>query len=515
MEETLENPGDRMKLAGQALTLSVLLGTASADGTKPPPLAPKEDEAVILLLLDNSASLPPLDPNVQRRDAIEKIYSFLKGQPYRLVLFGGRSEIYVDAPQHYRNSGQWTDFYFAFRTAQDVRKEYPEGTPFKMVLITDGKIDPSPEEWNDQFVPEGADLKTIGGDRAIALLEEMGLPLYVILIGPEVNHDLVQRMVAAANGKLAASAYAQGISEFFADDGMLLRRFIFRVKEEEGLEELEPIVARIATPSTPKVEFSIAGSLLIAIAVLIGVGVRSYPGSGDRELVELRAGEPVHVAVDRLRRVTSEVPAWSWKGLSLVESSRTAFAIFTAKEDSTELPPTGFSLDGLDDTAKGLIGLPLAGLRSRLDELANNGNKDEQIYALNLEYVGKDMEEARVERLVTCAPQERKKLAANDFLRAKVHLLHNEKLAKRLTGACVQCKIFGLNAQEQELRHGSKVQLGRYEFRVDELARGGRKDFRLGLTYEKVPSPLFLKRLVPGWVQRALRLRRSHERIVR
>jgi hypothetical protein len=231
--------------------------------------------------------------------------------------------------------------------------------------------------------------------------------------------------------------------------------------------------------------------------------------------VELRAGEPVHVAVDRLRRVTSEVPAWSWKGLSLVESSRTAFAMFTAKEDSTQLPPAGFSLDGLDDTAKALIRLPLPELRHRLDELAQGGNKDEQIYALNLEYVAKDMEEARAERLVTSAPQERKKFAAIDFLRAKVHLLHNEKLAKRLTGACVQCKTFGLNAQEQELRQGSKVQLGRYEFRVDEFARGGRKDFRLGLTYEKVPSPLFLKRLVPGSVQRALRLRRSHERIVR
>jgi len=50
---------------------------------------------------------------------------------------------------------------------------------------------------------------------------------------------------------------------------------------------------------------------------------------------------------------------------------------------------------------------------------------------------------------------------------------------------------------------------------VDELTKGGRKDFKLGLSYERVPSPLFLKRLVPGSVQRTLRLRRSHERVVR
>ncbi|HEY7817715.1 MAG TPA: hypothetical protein VIG29_05825, partial [Vicinamibacteria bacterium] len=182
---------------------------------------------------------------------------------------------------------------------------------------------------------------------------------------------------------------------------------------------------------------------------------------------------------------------------------------------STELRPTGFSLGALDDTAKDLIALRLPELRKRLDQLANEGTKDEQIYALNLEYVAKDMEEARVERLVTSAPLERKKLATIDFLRAKVHLLHNEKLAKKLTSACVVSKIYGLNAQEQELRQGSKIQLGRYEFRVDELSRGGRKDFKLGLSYERVPSPLFLKRLVPAAIQRALRLRRSHERVVR
>jgi hypothetical protein len=249
--------------------------------------------------------------------------------------------------------------------------------------------------------------------------------------------------------------------------------------------------------------------------MLVGVGVRSFPGAGDRELVELRTGEAVQIAVDRLRRLSSDVPAWSWKGLSLVESSKNAVAMFTAQEDSMGLPPTGFALDGLDETGRKLINLSLPALRERLDRLAQEGNKDEQIYSLNLEYVSKDMEEPRVERLIGSSLAERKKLSVNDFLRAKVHLLHNEKLAKKLTGACVVCKIYGLNAQEQELRPGSRIQLGRYEFRVDELSKGGRKDFRLGLSYERVPSPLFLKRLVPAGLQRALRLRRSHERVVR
>ncbi len=491
---------------------------ASAEGAEDDvkaPLLPRDGEAVLLFLLDNSASLPPLDPEVQRRDAIEKIYTFLEGQPYRLVLFGGRNEVHIDQPQYYRNSGQWTDFYFAFFAARELTKEYPAGTEFKMVLITDGKIDPSPAEWADQQVPPGADLRTFSGDRTIELLGQIRQPLYAILIGKEVNLALIQRMVVAANGEMAASESAQGIADFFADDGMLLRRFIFRVEEDEGLEEIRPMVTRIATPASPKVELYIASSLLIAVAMLVGVGVRSFPGTGDREVVELRTGEAVHVAVDRLRRVSSDVPAWSWKGLSLVESSKSAVAILTAQVNSVALPPTGFALDGLDATSSALIVLPLPELRERLEALSRDGNKDEQIYALNLEYVAKDMEEPRVERLLMSSPAERKKFAASDFLRAKVHLLHNEKLGKKLTGACVIYKVFGLKAQEQELRPGSKVQLGRYEFRVDELTKGGRKDFRLGLSYERVPSPLFLKRLVPASVQRALRLRRSHERVVR
>jgi hypothetical protein len=495
-----------------------LLACATATAENPANvkrLLPREGEAVLLFLLDNSASLPPLDPEVQRREAIEKIYTFLAGQPYRLVLFGGRQEIFIDAPQHYKNSGQWTDFYFAFDAARSLMAEYPEGTAFKIVLITDGKIDPSPADWTDQQVPPGADLKSVSGDRTVELLSTLRQPLYVIVIGQDVDLPLIQRMVVAANGEIASSEYAQGIADFFADDGMLLRRFIFRVEENEGLEKIEPVVTRIATPPSPKVELYISGSLLLAIAMLAGVGVRSFPGAGDREVVELRTGEPVHVAVDRLRRLSSDVPAWSWKGLSLVESSRNAVAMLTAQEDSVALPPTGFALESLDATSRALIGLRLPELRAKLESLAKEGNKDEQIFALNLEYVAKDMEEPRVERLLTSSPSERKKFSASDFLRAKVHLLHNEKLAKKLTGPCVHSKVYGLNAQEEELRPGSKIQLGRYEFRVDELSRGGRKDFKIGLSYERVPSPLFLKRLLPGSLQRALRLRRSHERIVR
>jgi hypothetical protein len=56
--------------------------------------------------------------------------------------------------------------------------------------------------------------------------------------------------------------------------------------------------------------------------------------------------------------------------------------------------------------------------------------------------------------------------------------------------------------------------VGRYGFQVREISRGGRRDVRLVLHYERVPSLLGLKTVVPGALQRLLRLRQSRHRIV-
>src|SRR5829696_2681912 len=89
----------------------------------PAPAGPAEAQPVVLFLVDNSASLPPLDPEEKRVSALEKMFSFLEGQPYRLILFGGRREVYVDDVTNYRNNGQWTDFYFAFLKVKELVAE--------------------------------------------------------------------------------------------------------------------------------------------------------------------------------------------------------------------------------------------------------------------------------------------------------------------------------------------------------------------------------------------------------
>jgi len=127
--------------------------------------------SVILFLIDNSASLPPLDPQEKRVEASRDVH-FPRGPAYRLILFGARSELFVDDPSRYRNNGQWTDFYFAFDKARELMKTYPEGTEFRLVLLTDGILDPSPREWRDGRAAARS-FKPHVTRRTLELLEQM------------------------------------------------------------------------------------------------------------------------------------------------------------------------------------------------------------------------------------------------------------------------------------------------------------------------------------------------------
>src|SRR6187549_1236562 len=198
-----------------AVSFALALAARPSPSAPPPsPVAsPVSGEPVILFLIDNSASLPPLDPDEKRVAALEKMFTFLQGNPYRLILFGGRKEVFVDDVSRYRNTGLWTDYYWAFQRARDLMKEYPPGTEFRMVLFTDAILDPSPEDWAGVERPATVDLRRYAGDRVVELLKEMGVPLYVILVGdapserttelPERAPGLVRDMIQAANGARA------------------------------------------------------------------------------------------------------------------------------------------------------------------------------------------------------------------------------------------------------------------------------------------------------------------------
>ena len=310
---------------------------------------------MILFLIDNSASLPPLDPDEKRVVALEKMFSFLQGRPYRLILFGGRQEVFVDDVSRYRNNGQWTDYYAAFDKARELMASYPKGTEFRMILVTDAIPDPDPEDWSDQMAPN-ADVKAIVSAKTLALIRDAGVPLYVILVGEaptaveagldaERSPGLILDMVKAANG-VQGTPLAQSLSGFFGDNGLLLKKFIYRVAPEEGLKKVEPVVRRIVAPPSPTVELRFGTALLLPLvlfaALFVGLLVRSFPGAGDTEVVELKLEQPVHLAADRPHKLESG--GWAPTGLALVADARDAAATLVYHAPITDLTGAGLSM---------------------------------------------------------------------------------------------------------------------------------------------------------------------------
>ena len=73
---------------------------------------------------------------------------------------------------------------------------------------------------------------------------------------------------------------------------------------------------------------------------------------------------------------------------------------------------------------------------------------------------------------------------------------------------------YGRDARAQGARARGPVRIGRYGFVVKDVSRGGRKDARIVLYYDRVPSLLGLKTILPDAFQRVFRFRRSSQRVV-
>ncbi len=508
--------------AGAVLTLLL-----AATAVPPSPTAAEKPtgDRVILFLIDNSASLPPLDPYEKRVKALEKMFTFLEGQPYRVILFGGRSEVFVDDISQYRNNGQWTDFYFAFVKARELMAEYPKGTEFRTVLLTDAIVDPGPKDWEDMNVPQGVDLKAHNIAKTIELIAEMGQPLYVVLIGDippegvglgggEQAPTLILDMVRAANGPRAAP-FAQTVAGFFGDNGLLLRKFVYRVTPSEGLKAVEPVVRKVTSTATPVVELQFLTLAVLPLSLflflLLGVLVRSFPGPGDLEVAELSLGVPLHLGVDVMHKTFGGL---AMTGLSAVKDAREAAGTLLYQAPALDLTGKGLETDGLEPTGRKLLGAALDSMRADLEDLSSSGAREEKIFVLNLDYMAKNMEAKDAERVLLIPIPERRKLNPLDFLRAKAHLLSDEPLRQRLIEPRVIFSSYGKGADRKELLSGAEVRIGRYGFLVKDVARGGRRDARLVLYYDRVPSLFGLKTILPDVFQKLFRFRRSSQRYV-
>ena len=207
-----------------------------------------------------------------------------------------------------------------------------------MVLLTDAIADPDPKDWPD--VPSGWDVRSHSVRKTVELVGGMGIPLYVVLVG-DPRGDVAGRdreqsprlrpRHGAGRKRTGGLPLAQTLSSFFQDDGLLLRKFVYRVAPHEGLKKIESVVTRIASPPRAGIEMRIFGTfvlpLLLILVSLLGLLVRSFPGPGDLEVLELAVDQPVHVAADRIHRAPDGT--WSAQGLSLATDARAAAATFT------------------------------------------------------------------------------------------------------------------------------------------------------------------------------------------
>jgi hypothetical protein len=220
---------------------------------------------------------------------------------------------------------------------------------------------------------------------------------------------------------------------------------------------------------------------------------------------------PIHVAADRMHKLRE---GWATTGLSLVPDAKEASATITYQASPVDLTGQGLVLEGLDPLTLRLLSLDLQGLKTVLQELSDQGDKEEKIYALNLDYMAKNFGAAETERILSAAPAERRNTPPLDFLRAKTHLLFDDALRAKLTDPRAQITGYGPQGERKDLLPGGTIRIGRYGFIVRTVDRGGRRDARLVLYYDRIPSLLGLKTWLPDGFQRLFRFRRSSRRVV-
>jgi hypothetical protein len=230
------------------------------------------------------------------------------------------------------------------------------------------------------------------------------------------------------------------------------------------------------------------------------------------EIVELPIGAPVHVAVDRLHKLDGR--SWSTTGLSLVGDPRDATATFTYQPPALDLTGTGIDLAQADADTRALVPMSLDEMRHALAERAERGSKEEKIFALNLDYMAKNLGAAEAERVLQTPVSERRRIPAIDFLRAKAHLLSSDTLRHALLEPRVTVATYGKGGERKEAKPGTSLRIGPYTFVVQDVQKGGRKDARLILHYDRIPSTLGLKSWLPARFQRIARFRGSSQRVV-
>src|SRR4029079_13773083 len=95
-----------------------------------------------------------------------------------------------------------------------------------------------------------------------------------------------------------------------------------------------------------------------------------------------------------------------------------------------------------------------------IDDINTKGTKDEKIFALNLDYMAKNMDPKEEERILTSSPHAHRSISPTDFVNAKAHLLSDETLRRALLDPRLQFVGYGKGGEREELKGGEAVRIG-------------------------------------------------------
>jgi len=468
-------------------------------------------QGVNILLVDNSRSVPPLDPRMERSEVLTVIDDILENFENRWILFGGREEIAVDQPSRFINDGMHTDFYFAFQAAVRIRQEYPPDCPVKIILITDGLLDAFVSDYPGQGLSRKAQAMEFSLDQTLKLLDENPVETYIILLGGQYDRSVMEQIVIAANGFARANPLMEKAAEFLGNDGVLLRQFIFKHEPEAGIEEVKEIVQTITTEDSPYLEtFLLIGLVLLGV-VALALYFRSFPAVGDQEIIEMVEGVPVLVGAEVKNPSVIANPAhFSRKrGFQYVTSTTSALASLSYQQRKLDFSSRGCKdLDKLTPIQRALLEVDLERVAARLTEMEREGRDEEIIVATDLRYYCSNLSIDQIRTIIQAREQDRSKVSALDLLHAKVYLSMAPDLMEELSEYRVLINIPSRNVVRATVEQGQEYRLDGYKVRIAEVEKDSRYSARVVMEYLAVPSLLGLKRLLPSAVQRTLRFRR-------
>ncbi len=469
---------------------------------------------VVILLIDNSRSVPHMDPEMDRVSVLKEIVAHLKGFETRIILFGGLQEIYRDQPGLFRNDGLHTDYAGAFTEAVRVRNEYPPERNVRIVLVTDGIHDPGKDDYPQHHFTVDEQARAFAQEEAFAILEKAQVPVYFILLGEEGDMDLIQSMSIKANGYARANPFVESAASFLGNNGALFRKFVYVHKPAEGIVGMKKILNQVVSENRPYLEIILISIPVLLVLVVMALILRRFPVTGDVELLNLNEGDQVYIGVDpdSPAFLTNPSQAGRRRGLVCVSNASTASAGIGLQKRAFDFSPRGLAgLEKLDPVTRKLLNEDVTKLSDRLKQMSEHGSDEEAVIATDLHYYCSNLDPERIRTILQARGMDRLDIDCREFLHAKVYVSIAPDILKDFEDYRVFVTIPGRNIVKAQVEKGQKYFIGPYGMKVLEATVDSKYTARVALEYASVPSLFGLKKIVPACVQRVLRCRRSQK----